>query len=117
MTKTPLVHMRLCCWPADSLTHRSRQRCDGVYSTKAAALLLHAFSFVPAIILVYPGQNNRPYLVMFCLLLHYTLYWCMAAFFNPEDEVSIGLHEKVGPCDVYQDVHTAFGMVSEARRL
>ena len=63
------------------------------------------------------GQNNRPYLVMFCLLLHYTLYWCMAAFFNPEDEVSIGLHEKVGPCDVYQDVHTAFGMVSTTQRL
>ena len=48
----------------------------------------------------------------FCLLLHYAVYWSMAAFFNPEDEISIGLHEKVGPCDVYQDVHTAFGMVS-----
>ncbi|XP_043229896.1 uncharacterized protein LOC122385587 [Amphibalanus amphitrite] len=62
------------------------------------------------------GQRNRPYLVMFCLLLHYAVYWSMAVFFNPEDEISIGLHEKVGPCDVYQDVHTAFGMTLKKRK-
>jgi len=62
------------------------------------------------------GQRNRPYLMGLCLLLHYSVYWVMAVFFNPEDEISIGLHEQVGPCDVYQDVHTAFGMTLKKRK-
>ena len=34
--------------------------------------------------------------------------------FKPEDEVSIGVHEKIGPCDEYTDIQTAFGMVCYA---
>jgi len=35
----------------------------------------------------------------------------MVLFFNPEDEVSIGAHEKTGPGNEYEPIHTAFGMV------
>ena len=31
--------------------------------------------------------------------------------FKPEDEVSIGVHEKTGPCNETSPVQTAFGMV------
>jgi hypothetical protein len=35
-------------------------------------------------------------------------------YFKPEDEVSIGVHEKIGPCDEYTGIQTAFGMVCYA---
>lgn len=35
----------------------------------------------------------------------------MVLFFNPEDEVAIGVYEKTGPGNEYVPVHTAFGMV------
>lgn len=46
------------------------------------------------------------------MVLHYGLYWCMAVFGNPEDEVSIGLHERTGDCDEKTNVYTAIGGVS-----
>lgn len=36
----------------------------------------------------------------------------MAVFGNPEDEVSIGLHERTGDCDEKTNVYTAIGGVS-----
>jgi hypothetical protein len=35
----------------------------------------------------------------------------MTIFYNPEKEISSGLHETVGPCDEMLPVNTAFGMV------
>lgn len=49
------------------------------------------------------------------MILHYGLYWCMAVFGNPEDEVSIGLHERTGDCDEKTNVYTAIGGVLERR--
>lgn len=46
------------------------------------------------------------------LLLHYSLFWSMAVFWKPENEIAIGLKERVGPCDEYVPIHTAFGMVN-----
>jgi hypothetical protein len=35
----------------------------------------------------------------------------MTIFFDPEREISSGLHETVGPCETTLPVNTAFGMV------
>lgn len=35
----------------------------------------------------------------------------MPIFFNPEDEISTGLKEPIGPCDEYESMKTALGMV------
>lgn len=45
--------------------------------------------------------------------MHYGLYLGMVMFGHPEKEVSIGLHEKVGPCDQKSVVYTATGGVSQ----
>jgi hypothetical protein len=46
------------------------------------------------------------------LILHYSLYLGMAIYGNPEDEVSVGLHEKLGPCDQWMEQKTLFTLVT-----
>lgn len=46
------------------------------------------------------------------MVIHYGLYYGMALFGSPESEVSIGLHERTGPCDEKTKVYTAIGGVS-----
>lgn len=46
------------------------------------------------------------------LILHYSCYLTILLFFKPEDEVSIGVHERTGPCNATSSVYTALGMVS-----
>lgn len=36
----------------------------------------------------------------------------MALFGNPEHEISVGLHEKIGPCDEWQEQITIFTLVT-----
>lgn len=55
-------------------------------------------------------------IIVINMLLHYGLYWCMAVFGFPENEVSIGLHERTGPCDEKEKVYTAVGGVLERRK-
>ncbi|KAK7066324.1 hypothetical protein SK128_015350 [Halocaridina rubra] len=55
------------------------------------------------------------FIIVFNMLLHYGLYWCMAAFGSPEQEISIGLHERTGPCDQKTNVYTAFGQILKRR--
>lgn len=45
------------------------------------------------------------------LILHYSCYMSCVLYFKPELEVSIGVHEKTGPCNETSPVQTAFGMV------
>lgn len=40
------------------------------------------------------------------LIGHYIVFWSTAAFINPEDVISIGLHETVGNCNETEPVHT-----------
>lgn len=54
-------------------------------------------------------------IIVFNMILHYGLYWCMAVFGSPENEVSIGLHERTGPCDEKMKVYTAIGGILERR--
>lgn len=46
------------------------------------------------------------------LILHYSVYLGMAVLGNPEDEVSVGLHETVGPCDEWIEQKTAFTLIT-----
>jgi len=46
------------------------------------------------------------------LAVHYALYLGFVIFGYPEEEVSIGLHERIGPCNETVPLHTAFGTVS-----
>ncbi|XP_060521139.1 uncharacterized protein LOC132698828 [Cylas formicarius] len=43
------------------------------------------------------------------LVLHYAVFLSMTLFFNPEDEVSTGIKEQIGPCDEYVFIRTATG--------
>lgn len=54
-------------------------------------------------------------IVVFNMVLHYGLYLGMALFGSPENEVSIGLHERTGPCDEKTKVYTAIGGELERR--
>lgn len=49
------------------------------------------------------------------LFLHYVSFLAMPIFFNPEDEISIGLKEPIGPCNEFVPIQTAFGMVSRQK--
>ena len=51
-------------------------------------------------------------MLIFHLIIHYTLFLCLTIFGHPEEEVSIGLHERVGPCNENVPIQTAFGTVS-----
>jgi len=44
------------------------------------------------------------------LILHYGCYLFILCAFRPENEVSIGVHERTGPCNDTSYVQTAFGM-------
>ncbi|XP_071530147.1 uncharacterized protein [Panulirus ornatus] len=54
-------------------------------------------------------------IIVFNMVLHYGIYLSMAIFGKPEEEISIGLHERTGPCDEKTKVHTAIGGVLERR--
>ncbi|KAJ8941977.1 hypothetical protein NQ314_010201 [Rhamnusium bicolor] len=50
------------------------------------------------------------------LVLHYSSFLIMPIFFNPEDEISTGLKEPIGPCNEYVGIQTAFGMTLPKRK-
>ncbi|CAH1994136.1 unnamed protein product [Acanthoscelides obtectus] len=54
------------------------------------------------------------WLIVLHLVCHYATFLYIVSFFNPEDEISTGLKEPLGPCDKYVPVQTVLGMVSTA---
>lgn len=52
------------------------------------------------------------WLLLIHLVLHYSVFLIIPIFFDPENEIAIGVRETVGRCDEYVDVNTVFGMVS-----
>jgi len=50
--------------------------------------------------------------IVISLFLHYSCYLGMVLFFNPEHEISVGLHEKIGPCDQWEEQETIFTLVT-----
>ncbi|XP_021914825.1 uncharacterized protein LOC110827445 [Zootermopsis nevadensis] len=74
-----------------------------------------------------PSSGARPYsglhtsekglsILLLHLALHYSLYLSFVIFGHPEEEVSIGLHERIGPCNETVPVYTASGIVLSRRR-
>ncbi|CAL8115048.1 unnamed protein product [Orchesella dallaii] len=55
------------------------------------------------------GKINE---VVLGLILHYSVYLGMAMYGNPEDEIAVGLHEKIGPCDEWVEQQTIFTLVT-----
>jgi hypothetical protein len=50
-------------------------------------------------------------ILIYHLAIHYALYLGFVIFGHPEEEVSIGLHERIGPCNQTVPIHTVFGTV------
>ncbi|CAH0546976.1 unnamed protein product [Brassicogethes aeneus] len=50
------------------------------------------------------------------LIIHYLTFLFISIFLKPENEISMGLREPIGPCDKYSPLHTAFGMVLQKRK-
>jgi hypothetical protein len=46
------------------------------------------------------------------LILHYSVYLGMVVFGDPDYEVAVGLHEKIGPCDEWIEMPTVFTLVT-----
>lgn len=44
------------------------------------------------------------------LCVHYSAPLLSVIFFKPENEISVGLRERIGPCDAYIDVNTVAGV-------
>lgn len=53
-------------------------------------------------------------LLLVCLVLYHLFFLGMVAIGAPEREVSIGFHQKTGPCDHYTEVKSSFGAVSSS---
>ncbi|KAG6457988.1 hypothetical protein O3G_MSEX010600 [Manduca sexta] len=56
------------------------------------------------------------YLMILQLVIHYMTYWVFVMFFDPEREVSVGLHEPVGPCNEVASLVTPFGQTLYKRK-
>lgn len=54
---------------------------------------------------------GKSWILLVHLFFHYSAFLAMTIFFDPEKEISSGLHETVGPCEPTLPVNTAFGMV------
>ncbi|XP_075991581.1 uncharacterized protein LOC142986783 [Anticarsia gemmatalis] len=56
------------------------------------------------------------YVLILQLALHYLIYLSFVIFFNPANEVSVGLHEPVGPCNEVATLVTPFGQELKKRK-
>ncbi|XP_023945394.2 uncharacterized protein LOC112051101 [Bicyclus anynana] len=56
------------------------------------------------------------YVLILQLALHYIIYWVFVVFFDPAKEVSVGLHEPVGPCNEVASLITPFGQTLHKRK-
>lgn len=55
-----------------------------------------------------PKERSWAPEIVLALILHYSIYMGMALWGDPEHEVSVGLHEKIGPCDDWIELDTIF---------
>ncbi|CAG9761628.1 unnamed protein product [Ceutorhynchus assimilis] len=56
------------------------------------------------------------FLLVSYLIIHYTLFWIIPVFFNPENEISTGIKEQIGPCDEFEPLQTLSGKVLQKRK-
>ncbi|CAH1115828.1 unnamed protein product [Psylliodes chrysocephalus] len=65
---------------------------------------------------VTPKTHRSSWLLLFHLVVHYITFLIIPIFFNPEDEVSTGLKEPIGPCNEYSPLHTVVGITLRKRK-
>ncbi|KAL1517192.1 hypothetical protein ABEB36_000988 [Hypothenemus hampei] len=63
-----------------------------------------------------PKIHWSTFLLLAHLVFHYISFWLMPVLFNPEDEVSTGIKEQIGPCNEYVPVQTVSGKVLQKRK-
>lgn len=69
--------------------------------TQVIVMFLIAFYFMIAILKrKHKKTFDRPLGIIIYLVVYYTTFLCLAILGNPENEVSLGPHEEIGPCNV-----------------
>ncbi|KAJ2937405.1 hypothetical protein O0L34_g19091 [Tuta absoluta] len=87
----------------------------GIHSEVTFFLLFSIFSMIVLHGLLSDREKAKEklstidYVLIVQLAVHYITYWVFVAFFHPEREWSLGLHEPVGPCNEVATLTTAFG--------
>lgn len=78
--------------------------------TQVITMFLIAFYFMLTILKRKPRKMfNRPLAIIMYLILYYATFLGLAIWGEPENEVSIGPHEEIGPCNI---TVLSFGTVS-----
>lgn len=78
--------------------------------TQVIVMLLIAFYSMLAILKRKSrNMNDRPLTLIMYLVVYYMTFLCLTIWGKPENEVSIGLHEEIGPCNI---TVSSFGTVS-----
>lgn len=93
----------------------------GVPSEVTSCSILIAFALI---VWKFDRKSNRystpePFDIISKLLIvqlagHYLLNLCTAIFINPEEVISIGLHQEIGNCNETEPVHTVLKVQNES---
>lgn len=83
--------------------------------TQNIVLFLISFYIMLAILNRKPrNMFDRPLIIILYLFLYYTTFLCLSIWGKPENEISIGPHEEIGPCNT---TVSSFGTVSTKQSL
>lgn len=55
------------------------------------------------------NEFNRPFTIIVYIIVYYVTFLCLTLWGKPENEISIGRHEEIGPCNI---TVASFGTVS-----
>ncbi|PVD37869.1 hypothetical protein C0Q70_00471 [Pomacea canaliculata] len=95
----------------------------GIHSEVCVLMLICLYILIVWSADRYPFETARTFSssrkskeIFLAVLLHYSFYIYLVLFSKPETSVSIGYHQRTGPCGVTVPVHTPFGMVLSKTR-
>lgn len=71
--------------------------------------LISMFMMIATLTQTHRNMNSQPSTLIIYLVLYYATFFYFTIWGNPENEVSIGLHEEIGPCNI---TVPSFGTVS-----
>uniref|UniRef100_A0A8D8TFX0 DUF7802 domain-containing protein n=1 Tax=Cacopsylla melanoneura TaxID=428564 RepID=A0A8D8TFX0_9HEMI len=96
----------------------------GVHTEVCFFALLAMFCLIVWRALVFGGANEkacrvihtRDYLLLIHITVHYSIFLLLTIFAHPENEVSIGYHEQIGPCNETVMFPSAVGKLLTKRK-